>query len=48
MFGALFLSYLAEFLLLFADRSAASDRAWLPVVTYSPLALVWAWRRLHG
>ena len=48
MFGALFLSYLAEFLLLFADRSAASDRAWLPVATYSPLALVWAWRRLHG
>jgi hypothetical protein len=48
MFGALFLSYLAEFLLLFADRSAASNRAWLPVATYSPLALVWAWRRLHG
>ena len=39
---------LAEFLLLFADRGAASDRAWLPVATYSPLALVWAWRRLHG
>lgn len=48
MFGALFLSYLAEFLLLFADRSATSDRAWLPVATYSPLALAWAWRRLHG
>jgi hypothetical protein len=48
MFGALFLSYLAEFLLLFADRSAASNGAWLPVATYSPLAFVWAWRRLHG
>jgi hypothetical protein len=48
MFGALFLSCLAEFLLLFSNRSATSHRAWLPVATYSPLALVWAWRRLHG
>ena len=44
MFGGLFLSYAAEFLLLFLVRGA-SGRAWLPVTTYSPLAFVWLWRR---
>jgi hypothetical protein len=44
MFGGLFLSYAAEFLLLFLVRGA-SGRAWLPVATYSPLAFVWLWRR---
>jgi len=48
MFGGLFLSYAAEALLLFAGRGAAFNRMWLPAATYSPLALVWAWRRLHG
>jgi hypothetical protein len=48
MFGGLFLSYAAEALLLFAGRGAAMNRLWLPAATYSPLALVWAWRRLHG
>ncbi len=47
MFGGLFLSYAAEFLLLFLVRGA-SGRAWLPVATYSPLALVWLWRRVHA
>ena len=44
MFGGLFLSYAAEFLLVFLVRGA-SGRAWLPVATYSPLAFVWLWRR---
>jgi hypothetical protein len=48
MFGALFFSYVAEFLLAFAAKSAAISRVWLPAATYSPLALAWAWRRLHG
>jgi hypothetical protein len=48
MFGGLFLSYAAEALLLFAGRGAGFNRMWLPAATYSPLALVWAWRRLHG
>ena len=48
MFGGLFLSYAAEFLLVFAGRGAAFNRMWLPAATYSPLALVSAWRRLHG
>jgi hypothetical protein len=48
MFGGLFLSYIAEFLLVFAAQSAAISRMWLPAATYSPLALVWFWRRLHG
>ncbi len=46
MFGGLFLSYAAEFLLLFLVRGA-SGRAWLPVATYSPLLLCWLWRRVH-
>lgn len=45
MFGALFFSYLAEFVLLFAGRGAAFSRAWLPAATYSPLGLAWLWRR---
>ena len=48
MFGALFFSYVAEFLMLFLVRPSASGRALLPVFTYSPLAFTWAWRRLHG
>ncbi len=44
MFGSLFFSYVAEFLLLFATRS----RIWLPVATYSPLAFCWLWRKAHG
>jgi hypothetical protein len=48
MFGGLFLSYAAEAFLLFARRGAAFNRIWLPAATYSPLALVWAWRKLHG
>ena len=47
MFGGLLLSYAAEFLLLFAGRSAAFDRMWLPAATYSPLAFVWLWRRVR-
>jgi hypothetical protein len=45
MFGALFFSYLAEFVLLFAGRGAAFSRAWLPAATYSPLGFAWLWRR---
>jgi hypothetical protein len=48
MFGALFLSYIAEFLLVFAAQSAAISRMWLPAATYSPLAFVWLWRRSRG
>ena len=48
MFGALFLSYIAEFLLVFAARSAAISRMWLPAATYSPLAFAWLWRRSRG
>ena len=48
MFGSLFLSYTVEFLLLIVARGAAFNRMWLPAATYSPLAFVWAWRRLHG
>jgi hypothetical protein len=43
MFGALFFSYCAEGVLLFLTRSPA----WLPAATYSPLAFVLLWRRLH-
>ena len=43
MFGALFFSYCAEGVLLFLTRSPA----WLPAATYSPLAFVWLWRRVH-
>ena len=48
MFGALFFSYVAELALLFAGRGAASSRALLPVATYSPVAFVWIWRRIHA
>jgi hypothetical protein len=48
MFGALFLSYIAEFLLVFAARSAAISRMWLPAATYSPLAFAWLWRHARG
>jgi hypothetical protein len=41
MFGALFFSYAAEFLLIVTTRGAV----WLPVATYSPLAFAWVWRR---
>src|SRR5260221_619631 len=44
-FGGLFLSYAAEFVLLFLGRGADFNRMWLPVATYSPLAFVWLWRR---
>jgi hypothetical protein len=43
MFGALFFSYAAEATLLFLTRSSK----WLPAATYSPLAFVWLWRRVH-
>jgi hypothetical protein len=43
MFGALFFSYLAEFVFLFSTRSAS----WLPAATYSPLAFCWLWRRIR-
>ena len=46
MFGALFASYLAEFLFIFIARSDA--RPWLPAATFSPLGLAWCWRRVHG
>ena len=46
MFGALFASYAAEFLLLFLGRGAAFSRMWLPLFTYSPLAFAWLWRRV--
>ena len=45
MFGGLFLSYAAEFLLLFLGRGADFNRMWLPLFTYSPLAFAWLWRR---
>ena len=48
MFGALFLSYIAEFLLVFAAQSAAISRMWLPAATYSPVAFCWLWRRSHA
>jgi hypothetical protein len=48
MFGALFFSYVAEFLMIFLVRPFAPARAILPFFTYSPVALAWAWRRLHG
>jgi len=44
MFGALFFSYVAEFLLIVTKRGAV----WLPVATYSPLAFCWLWRKVHG
>ena len=46
MFGALFFSYLAEFVLLGIARRAA--RPWLPLATYSPVAFCWLWRRSHA
>ena len=48
MFGTLFLSYIAEFLLVFAAQSAAISRMWLPAATYSPLLACWLWRRVHA
>jgi hypothetical protein len=48
MFGALFFSYVAEFLMLFLVRASASGRALLPVFTYSPLAFAWLWRHARG
>ena len=48
MFGALFLSYIAEFLLVFLVRPSASGRALLPVFTYLPLAFAWLWRHARG
>jgi hypothetical protein len=48
MFGALFFSYVAEFLLIFLVRGAAFSRAWLPAATYSPVAFAWLWRRSRG
>jgi hypothetical protein len=47
-FGALICSYVAEFTMLFLFRPSPSARTLLPVFTYSPVAFVWAWRRLHG
>lgn len=44
MFGALFFSYAAEFLLIVTTRGAV----WLPVATYSPLAFCWLWRKAHA
>jgi len=46
MFGSLFFSYVAEFLLVFLVRGA-SGRALLPFFTYLPLAFCWAWRRIR-
>jgi len=48
MFGSLFLSYIAEFLLVFVVHLSPSGRALLPLFTYSPLCFAWCWRRLHG
>ena len=48
MFGALFFSYVAEFLMIFLLRPSPSARMLLPVFTYSPLCFAWCWRRLHG
>jgi hypothetical protein len=48
MFGALFFSYAAEFLMLFLVRPSPSGRALLPLFTYSPLLACWLWRRVHG
>jgi hypothetical protein len=45
MFGALFFSYVAEFIPLFLGRSAA--RPWLPLACYFPLVPVWLWRRFY-
>ena len=47
LFGAIFFSYAAEFLMLFLVRPSASGRALLPVFTYSPVALCWVCRRFH-
>lgn len=48
MFGSLIASYLAEFALIFLDRSPGSGRVLLPIFTYSPVAFCWIWRRCHG
>jgi hypothetical protein len=44
MFGALFFSYAAEFLLIVTTRGAV----WLPVASFSPLAFCWFWRKAHA
>jgi hypothetical protein len=44
MFGSLFFSYVAEFLLIITTRRAVL----LPVATYIPLAFCWAWRKSDG
>jgi hypothetical protein len=44
MFGALFFSYAAEFLLIVTTRGAV----WLPFATYSPVAFCWLWRKAHA
>jgi hypothetical protein len=48
MFGALFFSYLAEFLMIFLVRPSAPGKALLPVFTYSPVAFAWIWRHARG
>ena len=48
MFGALFFSYVAEFLMLFLVRPSPSARALLPVFTYCPVAFAWLWRHARG
>jgi hypothetical protein len=48
MFGALFFSYAAEFLMLFLVRPSPSGRALLPFFTYSPLGFCWLWRRCRA
>ena len=45
MFGGLFFSHLAEFLLLAVARRAA--RPLPPASTYSPVFFWWLWRRSH-
>jgi len=44
MFGALFFSYIAEFLFLVSIRRMSL----LPLATYSPLAFCWVWRKIHA
>lgn len=44
MFGSLFASYAAEFFFLIRRVPVP----YLPLATYSPLAFVWFWRRVHA
>jgi len=48
MFSSLFLSYVAEFLLIWFARPTALNRMWLPAATYSPLLFAWLWRRVSA